>query len=383
MNNTDKVEKTYRFLEHLTRKYYEKNRVALPDDFILREFALQKWGGKSYIRHLSFTSHEQVYKFLVKNAPRHFYYSSARYDNPAAETMEGKGWRSADLVFDIDADHLPECSDSIVELESPIEGKVVLIDETKCIPKAAFRTQILYDVLTYELGIEESKISIEFSGHRGFHLTIYLSDEDDLAKSSSEFRRELVNYINAIGLREETLKPWLTVRVRRGKPIPLYPNIKLAGLRGRLARIAYRLAIKRGRSDLARLLLGSPLPQNQPNDNSLSELLQEAEEYLSVGIDEQVTIDTKRLIRAPYSVHGKTGLIVRPLKIHELETFNVSEELSAFKDYDGIRVRVLIDIPQRITIVGNRVKFKANDKPKLPASVAVYLMAKGLALIAR
>jgi DNA primase small subunit len=382
MSESREFERTHRFLEHLARRYYERKRVSLPDDFVLREFAIQKWGAKSYIRHLSFTSKEQVYSFLARTGPRHFYYSSARYDNPAADNMDAKGWRSADLTFDIDADHLPECSDAIVEVESPFEGKVSLIDEIKCIPKAGFRLQILYDVLAYEVGVDKASIAVEFSGHRGFHLTVYLPDDSDIARASAEFRRELVNYINAVGLKEETLRPWLTVRVRRGKPLPLPPNIRLAGLRGRLARIAYRLALKRGRRDIARILESTA--STPPSiSGELEEVLGEAEEYLNVGVDEQVTIDTKRLIRAPFSIHGKTGLIVKPLRIDEVEEFNISEDLSAFKDFDSIRVRVLVNIPQKVTIVGNRVKLKVGDKPKLPAPVAVYLMAKGLAVLAR
>ncbi len=377
--SSEEVQKTYRFLEHLTRKYYQRAKPILPDDFVFREFALQRWGVKGYIRHIGATSKEQVYRLLVEKAPRHFYYSSARYDNPAADNMDAKGWRSADLTFDIDADHLPECSDSIVEVESPVEGKVTLIDEVKCIPKAALRARILYDILVYELGVERGRIAVEFSGHRGFHITVYLSDEDELAKADSEVRREIVNYINAVGLKEETLKPWLTLSLRRGKPLPVLPTVKLAGVRGRLARIARLLAVREGNIEAVKAFerVGGVV------SSSIEELISKAEEYVSVGIDEQVTIDTKRLIRAPMSIHGKTGMLVKPIKVDDLDSFNVSEDLSAFRDYDSIRVRILVDVPPTVTIVGNRVRLRKGDQPRLPAPVAVYFMAKGLAVLAR
>jgi len=59
------------------------------------------------LRHQSLYDLGDVDTFFADNAPRHAYFSAARYDDPGASTMSQKGWRSADLVFDLDADHLP------------------------------------------------------------------------------------------------------------------------------------------------------------------------------------------------------------------------------------------------------------------------------------
>ncbi|KSW11720.1 hypothetical protein CF15_02580 [Pyrodictium occultum] len=376
-----KAARTRRLLERLTREYYEKRDPSLPSDFALREFAAQTWTGKSYIRHLSFTSASQVKQFLVERAPRHFYYSSARYDQPGLDDMDAKGWRSADLVFDIDADHLPECSGMTVEVETPLGEKTSFIDE-KCIKPAALRSVLLYDILVDELGVEEKQVALEFSGHRGFHLTVYLRDSDELARAGQDIRRELVNYVKAVGLREEVLEPWRSLSLRRGRPSPIPPSIDLAGARGRLARVMYRLAEAAGRRDLARRLTGRVQMSYEEYQKLFGELEARARELLGVEVDEQVTVDTRRLIRAPWSINGKTGLPVVPLSLDALYGFTLSESLSPFTSYDTLRIEIVADIPATVTVLGNRLRLRRGDKPRLPAPVAVYLLAKGVAVVA-
>jgi len=63
--------------------------------------------GTTMLRHQSLYDLGDVDTFFADNAPRHAYFSAARYDDPGASTMSQKGWRSADLVFDLaDHDHL-------------------------------------------------------------------------------------------------------------------------------------------------------------------------------------------------------------------------------------------------------------------------------------
>ena len=375
-----RVMRTRRFLERLTREYYEKHEPSAPPDFMLREFAAQTWTGRSYIRHLSFHSVTEIKKFLVEKAPRHFYYSSARYDQPGIDDMDAKGWRSADLVFDIDADHLPECSGMVIEVDTPVGEKASFIDE-KCIKFAALRCIVLWDILVEELGIEEKRLAIEFSGHRGFHVTAYLQDTDELARAGPDVRRELVNYIKAIGLSEDVLEPWRTLSLRRGKPSPLPPSIGLAGARGRLARIMYRLAEAAGHHDLARLLTSREPISYEEYQQLFADLEAKARELLGVEIDEQVTVDTRRLIRAPRSINGKTGLPVIPLELEKVYEFSISEQVSPFVNYDPIRVEVVADLPTSVTVLGNRIRLRRGDKPRLPAPVAVYLLSKGVAIV--
>ena len=97
--------------------------------------------------------------------------------------MERKGWLGADLVFDIDGDHL--------DTEACRESKVVSL---ACLEDAKEEANKLIDVLTEELGLKPTKVV--FSGNRGFH--VHVVDEEVLALGQKE-RRELVNYLKAVG----------------------------------------------------------------------------------------------------------------------------------------------------------------------------------------
>ncbi len=118
-----------------------------------------------------------------------------------------------------------------------------------------------------------------------------------------------------------------------------------------------------------------------PYDNELKDLEQEARELIGVEIDEQVTIDTSRLIRAPWSLNGKTMLPVMPLDEHVLVKFKLSTHISPFVNMEPVRVRMLTNIPTSIRILGTRMSLKKNDKPKLDAPLALYLLSKGLAVV--
>ncbi len=378
----DLFRRTKRFLERITRNYYERKTPHIPSDFMLREFAAQTWHSKSYIRHMAFQSIEEIKKFLVTKAPRHFYYSSARYNQPEANDMELKGWRSADLVFDIDADHLPECTDKVIEIKIEASGEKTSLVDDECIERASLRALILKDVLVYELGIDERRIAIEFSGNRGFHVTAYLDDSNELAKSGSDVRRELVNYIKAVDLLDESLEPWRQLSIRRGRPSPIPPSPLSGGVRGRLARIMVRLAQQRGLTGIvARLYKFQSQKTTVLYDNALKDLEQEARELIGVEIDEQVTIDTSRLIRAPWSLNGKTMLPVMPLDEHMLVRFKLSVHISPFANMEPVRVRMLTNIPTSIRILGTRMSLKKDDRPKLDAPLALYLLSRGLAVI--
>jgi len=58
------------------------------------------------LRHKGFRNVDALRSFLKTVVPSDVYYSSAYYERPE-EDMRGKGWLGADLIFDIDADHIP------------------------------------------------------------------------------------------------------------------------------------------------------------------------------------------------------------------------------------------------------------------------------------
>src|SRR3989449_4030885 len=100
-------EATTSFLKAEFRRYYEAMKPILPDRFGRREFGFMFWTAGIVQRHLGFSREEELRSFLSSRVPAHAYYSSAYYETPNAPTMEEKGWLGADLIFDLDADHLP------------------------------------------------------------------------------------------------------------------------------------------------------------------------------------------------------------------------------------------------------------------------------------
>lgn len=95
------------FLKNTFQTYYQSNKIELPDRFGRREFGFLFFSGKGMVRHLGFEKREQVWDFLADRAPQHAYYSSAYYKTPNAAKMAEKNWMGAELIFDLDSDHLP------------------------------------------------------------------------------------------------------------------------------------------------------------------------------------------------------------------------------------------------------------------------------------
>lgn len=135
-------------------------------------------------RHKAFSSEGEAFEYLRGMAPAHVYHSAAYYQNPGAGTMKEKGWQGADLIFDLDADHLPQKARSYAEMLANVKAEL-----TK-----------LLDFLLQDFGFSENSMNIVFSGGRGYH--IHVRDPKVLALESAE-RREIVDYISGTGLKHE------------------------------------------------------------------------------------------------------------------------------------------------------------------------------------
>ncbi|ARM77160.1 DNA primase small subunit PriS [Acidianus manzaensis] len=304
----------------LFKEYYEKANLELPPDIELREFAYQPINKNTYVRHLSFTSDIELKTFLRNNIPLHLFYSSARYQIPSAKEMEEKGWMGADLQFDIDADEIcqtrkfnfcPRCG-SIVDGEKCPRDGVDTIEyqeiTPECIEKAYQNTLIIYDILKNDFGLSPT---LYFSGNRGFH--VYVTCFGECALLSSEDRKKIIDYIQGIG-------------------VPNYQgtSIEDPGWPGRYAR------------GITKTIL-----------------------------DEQVTIDTKRLVRIPGSLHGKSGLIVRKIST---EKFELIKDLSPFSG----SVIFSPYISGEFRLIDEKIKFDKGIPIKMDASLGIYAYLKGL-----
>ena len=103
---------------------------------------------------MGFRNMGDLRNYLVRQVPMHAYYSSAFYENPNAPKMEMKGWQGADLVFDLDADHLKGAEAmTYAEMLSAVKRDMV---------------RLLDDFSRFgDLGFAEEDVKIVFSGGRG------------------------------------------------------------------------------------------------------------------------------------------------------------------------------------------------------------------------
>ncbi len=150
-------------------------------------------------RHKAFSGESDAFEYIRGMVPAHVYHSAAYYRFPGAATMKEKQWQGADLIFDLDADHLPQKPRSYAEMLSNVKAE----------------TLKLLDFLLEDFGFSENNISIAFSGGRGYH--IHVRDPRVLSLESPE-RREIVDYLSGTGLSVDFLfKPAKYLKVDTGK----------------------------------------------------------------------------------------------------------------------------------------------------------------------
>ena len=172
------MEITRNYLMRKFRDYYLRVDLNLPRDFESREWAfvpLEHFPEFVMRRHIAISSELDLKAYVIENVPAHVYYSTAYYSDPSAE-MDKKGWLGADLIFDIDADHMPRPSLKAAKLE----------------------VLKLVKILTDDFGVDENDIEVVFSGRRGYHVHVY--DERFRELESAE-RREIVDYLTLTGLK--------------------------------------------------------------------------------------------------------------------------------------------------------------------------------------
>ena len=384
-------ERTRAYLRGRFGDHYRRAEVTPPPGANEREWGYVPWTegpGDTYIRHNSLLDLGDLSEFLVRERPRHVYFSAGRYDDPGASTMTGKGWRRSDLIFDLDADHLPgtEPDDTYAEMLA------------KC-KDALYR---LLDFLEDDFGFED--LTVVFSGSRGYH--VHVRDEG-IQELGSDARREVVDYVRGIGLDPEGL-----VRTEvRGQGGATARGLQTGGGWGRrvhrrllgfveelaamdegeaLERLQELEGIGEGRaSTVYGAVQANPeairegnLEAGGPGIRTLVEsLVGETVTEENAPIDEPVSTDTNRLIRLPGSLHGGSGLAVRRLDRDTLEGFDplVDAVPETFRGHD-----IAVEVTEGGAVELDGDSFTLQERVRtVPESLGVFLMCRGRAEKAR
>ncbi len=377
-------EATREYLRGRFADYYRAAEIPLPPAANEREWGHIPWtpgAGTTMVRHQSQLDLGDIDGFLTRTAPRHVYFSAARYDDPGASTMSQKGWRGADLIFDLDADHLPG-----------VDPTETSYKEMLAACKDALSR--LLSFLEADFGFTDRRIV--FSGGRGYHVHVRA---DAIQSLNSDARGEIVDYVRGRGLDTEGLirvasEGGATQRLLRteggwGRRVHDALRSMTDELQGlpeaeAIDRLTSFEGIGEGRAEtILGALAANPaaiergnMEAGGPGIRLLADALADrvADEH-AAPIDEPVTTDTHRLIRLPGSLHGGSGLVVTPVDRADLDSFEplVDAVPERFTDQT---IPVRIDDAQEVALGGDTIKL-APGVHSVPEHVGVFLMTRG------
>jgi len=383
--------RTRNYLRGRFGDYYSSAALALPPEPARRE-----WGhipytaseGTTMVRHRSLLDMggdaQSVQEFLTREAPRHAYFSAARYEEPGRNEMDQKGWRGADLVFDLDADHLPGVDAEALSYAEMLEACKDALER-------------LLRLLTEDFGFADDQLEIVFSGGRGYH--VHVRDEG-LLELDSAARREVVDYVRAVDLDRDglvrTVQHGNTTRRElkteggwgrrvHGRLVEFVEELRTMDEADAMEELTALDGIGEGRaSTILGAVKRNPEAIRDGNVEAGGPGLRRLVEALTAAvtttqtapIDEPVTTDVRRLIRLPGTLHGGTGLVVRPIDRDELEEFDPLTDAVADR-FRGQRVMVDVTEPGPVDI-GGETTIQAGPQ-SVEEHVGVFLMARGRA----
>lgn len=363
-----------------------------------------------FFRHMAMRSRDELREYLAHRGPWHCYYSTAYYEKPSAPTMKEKNWLGADLIFDLDADHL--------------KGAETMSFEEQLVSVRRQAKRLVDDFLVPDFGFDTKDMRVVFSGGRGYH--IHVVDERVRSLGSAE-RREIVDYISppekALDDMLDSLETTHAFSTRLGRtgkegdPTVLLPPADAPGWRGKFTRYAVlylrRLAAM-PREDAVKELCTIKNPETNRGigpkgaESILGDITEERLLRIEQGrieaapavrrnfrllrmafrdqvlrfapgeTDEPVTADIKRLIRMPGSLHGKTGLRVTPIGVDRLADFDPLAEAVALGDAP---VKVVVSKPEAVRLGGETITPKPGLN-ELPLRHAAFLVLRRRALLA-
>jgi DNA primase small subunit len=399
-----------RFVQDKFLEYYQNNSSHLqPPTFMEhREFGFLLFKGRVMLRHKSFRSLDELKASLETTAPSDVYYSSAYYERPTAK-MEEKGFLGADLIFDIDADHIPTpcgkvhdswiCSKCGFAGKGPSPEGCPVCGESKfdaktwicdvCLESAKSETIKLLDMLTEDFGFADKEIKTYFSGNRGYHVHV----ESENAKFlDSLARKEIVDYVIGLGFKIKLHRVIDKGRVlvdhdARGWKRRVAGGIETFLEKASAAQIEATGLDRRG-VDFLNKNKGKLLESLEKNSyldvkgvgpGNWKKIVEWIAGQQSAKIDTVVTTDTHRLIRLAGSLHGKTGLMKAEASLSGFDEFDPLKEAVAFKDG-----HITVDVTEAPEFrIGDSTygPFKNAAQVELPTAAALFLCCRGAAKV--
>lgn len=389
---------------HRFSAYYRSSEFWAPPRMKTREWMFIPFGGAPPIRHKGFHDMHGVRQFLSDRAMHSCFYSTAYWERPFEMKMADKNWLGADLIFDLDGDHLPGVTDK------DFPGMLEVIHEQAW--------SLWNDFLEPEFGFEEKYLQVTFSGHRGFHLHYR---DPALFHLDSEARREMVSYIRGEGVdvkgglaryHDLSSEGW-TRRIRDGMSGMVMKLQGIAtkndgyrkelkslhdGLKSQSQREGRKSTKGQGSIEQLASIVNHPDRAQRLKDGNFGVLEKHQSLFLdllktdtsvvlgSAGeTDEVVTIDVRRQIRWPTSLHGKSGMRVCEFPLSRLDPdgsnpYSPLHESLALSTQDMLEVEMTVD--DSIAQFGDQVFDRsAGDRFEIHEAGATFLVLKGWAKV--
>ncbi|MFB6109606.1 MAG: DNA primase small subunit PriS [Halodesulfurarchaeum sp.] len=384
-------QRTREYLRGRFGDFYRRAPPADPPDVSAREWGyipFEAGPSTTMVRHRSVHDLGSLEAFLVRERPRHVYFSAGHYADPSARTMAEKGWEGSDLIFDLDADHLPSvdpAQDTYAEMLATCKDALVK----------------LLDLLETDFGFEE--LSITFSGGRGYHVHVRDASVQELDRKQ---RREIVEYVRGSGLSLESLLTERPVAGRGRKTPATQRSLPTEGGWGRRVVSQIRTLTDELRAldrDAAIDRLTDFEGVGEKSAEAVLSVIEENTAAVKAGnvdvhpaflpvaramvqravaadaspIDEPVTTDTHRLIRLPGSLHGGSGLRVVPLDRDEIADFDPLSD-AVPRTFRGHEIGIEVTEPATLTFDGESLSV-SQGYTRVPEYAGIFLMARGQA----
>jgi len=405
--------KSVTFIQRMFREYYMRDYSLNNSVFLFdkREFGFLLFEGWM-LRHKSFKRGDELKDFLQNSVPSDVYCSCAYYEDPEAE-MERKGWLGADLIFDIDADHIPTpcnkvhdewvcgscgfAGKGITPERCPVCGGEKIEVNTwpceVCLNSAKTETVKLLDMLMREFGFSEDEVHVFFSGHRGYHVHV---ENEAIRTLDAVARKEIVDYVYGLGL--NTIFHGLGGKGRGIAHVLKGPSLDDPGWRGRVVRGMRDFIFNAGEEDfkhiglkknvIRAIITNKDVILKSWNDvgpwsavrgvgfETWRRIAEFCAKSQSAKVDTVVTTDIHRLIRLVGTLHGKTGFK------------KIEFPISGIDDFDPFKSAVVFKKGTATVFVSDAPEFRLGDeifgpyktqKVELPTAATVLLICKGRA----
>lgn len=277
-----------------------------------REFGFDHLGNGPNDRYRVFNDLKILRRFIRYRSPYAAYISVAFYNIP----RKRGDWIKSELIFDVDAKDLPirSCNcDNVCE---------ICLDEAKDI------VADLNDTLKGDLGLKN--IHLIYSG-RGYHIRVL---DEEVMKFDSNTRGQIVKYITGA---ENPTDKYVFANLAGGKPykmdhftIPIgYPKIFTQRVKHSILNMTGKEKFEEINKKLVNDIVKNKqlisedqwgLFKSKIGPIRYKKFINEMSKMNMTLVDAKVSIDLKRILRLPSSLHSKVSM--KCMEIKNIDTFN-------------------------------------------------------------